>query len=128
MSVNENINSVQDYDDVLVVVQGYVEGLKTGNVEQLKKTFHKDAVMYGHLPEGLSQGNIENLYTYVEKFGSAANIKAHLSVLHKTPTTAVVRVEMESDAADEDFTDYHSLIKVDGGWKVIAKLFHLYTK
>jgi hypothetical protein len=54
MSVNENINSVQDYDDVLVVVQGYVEGLKTGNVEQLKKIFYKDAVMYGHLPEGLS--------------------------------------------------------------------------
>lgn len=37
MSVNENINTVQDYDDVLVVVQRYVEGLKTGNVEQLKK-------------------------------------------------------------------------------------------
>ena len=57
MSANKNINSVQDYDDVLAVVQGYVEGLKTGDVEQLKKTFHKDAIMYGHLPEGLSQGH-----------------------------------------------------------------------
>lgn len=128
MSANKNINSVQDYDDVLAVVQGYVEGLKTGNVEQLKKMFHKDAVMYGHLQEGLSEGSIENLYTYVEKFGSAPNIKTHLAVLHKTPTTAIVRVELESDAADEDFTDYHSLIKVDGEWKVVAKLFHLYTK
>ena len=128
MSANKNINSVQDYDDVLAVVQGYVEGLKTGDVEQLKKTFHKDAIMYGHLPEGLSQGSVENLYTYVEKFGAAAKIKTHLTVLHKTPTTAIVRVEMERDAADEDFTDYHSLIKVDGEWKVVAKLFHLYSK
>ena len=128
MTENKNINSVQDYDDVLAVVQGYVEGLKTGNVGQLKKTFHKDAVMYGHLHEGLSQGSIENLYTYVEKFGAAPNIKTHLTVLHKTPTTAVVRVEMESDAADEDFTDYHSLIKVDEEWKVVSKLFHLYSK
>ncbi|SEJ72863.1 Putative lumazine-binding [Dyadobacter koreensis] len=128
MSENKNINTVQDYDEVLAVVKGYVEGLRTGDVDLLKKTFHKDAVMYGHLPEGLSEGSIENLYTYIEKFGAASYIKTHLSVLHKTPTTAVVRVEMESDAAGEDFTDYHSLIKVDGAWKVVAKLFHLYSK
>lgn len=128
MAENKNINTVQDYDNVLDVVKGYVEGLRTGNVEQLKKTFHKDAIMYGHLPEGLAQGSIENLYTYIEKLGAAPNIKTHLTVLHKTPTTAIVRVEMERDAADEDFTDYHSLIKVDGEWKVVAKLFHLYSK
>lgn len=128
MSENKNINTVQDYDDVLAVLKGYVEGLRAGDVDLLKKTFHKDAVMYGHLSEGLSEGSINNLYTYVEKFGGAPNIKTHLTVLHKTPTTAVVRVEMESDAANEDFTDYHSLIKIDGEWKVVAKLFHLYNK
>jgi hypothetical protein len=128
MSINKNINTIQDYQDVLAVVEGYVQGLKTGNVEQLRKTFYKDAVMYGHLGEELSQGSIENLYTYVEKFGAAPNIVTHLTVLHKTPTTATVRVEMEHDAADEDFTDYHSLIKINGEWKVVAKLFHLYEK
>jgi len=128
MATNKNINTVQDYEDVLAVVKGYVEGLRTGNVEQLKQTFHKDAVMYGHLKDGLSEGSIDNLYTYVEEFGAAANIKTHLDVLHKTSTTAIIRVEMESDAANEDFTDYHSLIKIDGQWKVVAKLFHLYEK
>lgn len=128
MSLNQNINTVQDYEDVLAAIQGYVNGLKTGNVEELKKTFHKNAVMYGHLGDDLSEGSINNLYSYVEKFGAAPNIKTNLTVLHKTPTTATVRVEMEHDAADEDFTDYHSLIKINGEWKVVAKLFHLYTK
>lgn len=127
MSKNQNINTVQDYEDVLAAMQGYVNGLKTGNVEELKKTFHKNAVMYGHLEDGLSEGSIDNLYTYVEKFGAAPNIKTNLTVLHKTPTTATVRIEMEHDAADEDFTDYHSLIKINGEWKVVAKVFHLYT-
>mgnify|MGYP003454801450 CR=1 FL=1 len=128
MSLNQNINTVQDYEDVLAAIQGYVNGLKTGNVEELKKTFHKNAIMYGHLGDDLSEGSINNLYSYVEKFGAAPNIKTNLTVLHKTPTTATVRVEMEHDAADEDFTDYHSLIKINGEWKVVAKLFHLYTK
>jgi len=126
--MNKNINAVQDYEDVLAAMEGYVQGLKTGNVAQLKKTFHQDAIMYGHLRDDLSQGSINNLYTYVEKFGAAPNIKTNLTVLHKTPTTAIVRIEMEHDAADEDFTDYHSLIKINGEWKVISKLFHLYTK
>lgn len=128
MSLNQNINTVQDYEDVLAAIQGYVNGLKTGNVEDLKKIFHKNAIMYGHLGDDLSEGSINNLYSYVEKFGAAPNIKTNLTVLHKTPTTAIVRIEMEHDAADEDFTDYHSLIKINGEWKVVAKLFHLYTK
>lgn len=128
MSANKNINTVQDYEEVLTAMEGYVNGLKTGNVAELKKTFHQDAIMYGHLGNDLSQGSVDNLYTYVEKFGAAPNIKTNLTVLHKTPTTAVVRIEMEHDAADEDFTDFHSLIKIDGSWKVVAKLFHLYDK
>lgn len=128
MAANQNINAVQDYEDVLSAMEGYVHGLKTGNVAELKKTFHQNAIMYGHLGNDLSQGSIDNLYTYVEKFGAAPNIKTDLTVLHKTPTTAIVRIEMEHDAADEDFTDYHSLIKINGEWKVVSKLFHLYTK
>lgn len=128
MAANQNINTIQDYEDVLAAMEGYVNGLKTGNVAQLKNTFHQDAIMYGHLGDDLSQGSIDNLYTYVEKFGAAPNIKTNLTVLHKTPTTAIVRIEMEHDAADEDFTDYHSLIKINGEWKVVAKLFHLYDK
>jgi hypothetical protein len=80
------------------------------------------------LGDDLSQGSIDNLYTYVEKFGAAPNSKTNLMVLHKRPTTAIVRIEIERDAADEDFTDYYSLIKTNGEWKVVAKLFHLYTK
>jgi len=128
MAANKNINAVQDYEDVLAAMEGYVQGLKTGNIAELKKTFHQNAIMYGHLGDDLSQGSIDNLYTYVEKFGAAPNIKTNLTVLHKTPTTAIVRIEMEHDAADEDFTDYHSLIKINGEWKVVSKLFHLYTK
>ncbi|WP_291287915.1 nuclear transport factor 2 family protein [Flavobacterium sp.] len=128
MAANQNINAVQDYEDVLSAMEGYVHGLKTGNVAELKKTFHQNAIMYGHLGDDLSEGSIDNLYTYVEKFGAAPNIKTNLTVLHKTPTTAIVRIEMEHDAADEDFTDYHSLIKINGEWKVVSKLFHLYTK
>lgn len=128
MSINKNINSVQDYKAVLKTVQGYVDGLQTGSVEDLKKIFHKEAVMYGFTNDGLSEGSINNLYDYMKEFGKAPNIKTHLDVLGLTPTTAVVQVRMEEDAAGMDFTDFHSLLKVGGKWHVVAKLFHQYDK
>ncbi len=43
-----------------------------------------------------------------------------------TPTTAVARVDMEKDAIGADYTDFHTLIKLDGTWHVIAKVYHMY--
>ena len=43
-----------------------------------------------------------------------------------TPTTAVVRVDMEKDAAGADYTDFHTLINIDGKWQIVAKVFHMY--
>jgi hypothetical protein len=47
-----------------------------------------------------------------------------LDVLAITPTTAVVRVDMEKDAIGRDYIDFLSLVKIDGVWQVIAKIFH----
>jgi hypothetical protein len=126
--INKNVNAVQDYEDVIAVVDGYIQGLKHGSVDQLRESFHADGIMYGHGPDGLLGGSIDNLYTFVEHYGKAPDIAVRLDVLDMTPTTAVVKVTMEKDAAGADYTDYHSLIKIDGQWKVVAKLFHLYDQ
>lgn len=43
MPANKNNNTIADYDALLAVAQVYVDGLKTGNVDLLKQTFHPDA-------------------------------------------------------------------------------------
>ncbi len=40
-------------------------------------------------------------------------------------TAATVRVTLE-DWHGIAFTDFHSLLKIDGEWKIIAKVFHQY--
>ncbi len=41
-------------------------------------------------------------------------------------TTAVVRVDMEKDVIGADYNDFHTLIKLDGTWQIIAKVYHMY--
>jgi len=82
--------------------------------------------MYGFIKGELLGGPIKNLYNFVEKNGTAPYIKTRLDVLAITPTTAVVRVDMEKDVVGTDYTDFHTLIKHDGTSHIIAKVYHMY--
>lgn len=124
--MSKNIKAVptRDYDDVIASAGKYVEGLRLGSVEGVAEAFHKDAVMYGFTNGELLGGPIKNLYDFVKKNGKAPDITTRLDVLAITPTTAVVRVDMEKDAIGADYNDFLTLIKLAGAWKVIAKVYH----
>ncbi len=82
--------------------------------------------MYSYTNGRLSGGPIDNLYDFVEKNGTAPDIKTHLDVVTINPTTAVVRVDMEKDAIGANYIDFHTLIKINGNWQIIAKVYHMY--
>ena len=126
MSTNIKIISTKDYREVVETVKKYVEGLRIGSAATISNAFNEDAVMYGYTNGRLLGGPIDNLYDFVEKNGTTPDIKTHLDVLAITPTTAVVRVDMEKDAIGANYTDFHTLIKINGHWKIIAKVYHMY--
>ncbi|RON42412.1 nuclear transport factor 2 family protein [Pseudomonas brassicacearum] len=124
--MSKNIKAVPtaEYNAVIATANQYVEGLRVGSAEGVAQAFHKDAVMYGFTNGELLGGPIKNLFDFVQKNGDAPEITTRLDVLAITPTTAVVRVDMEKDAIGADYNDYLTLIKIDGTWKVIAKVYH----
>ena len=124
--MSKNIKAVptSEYNAVIATANQYVEGLRVGSAEGVAQAFHKDAVMYGFTNGELLGGPIKNLFDFVQKNGSASEITTRLDILAITPTTAVVRVDMEKDAIGADYNDYLTLIKIDGTWKVIAKVYH----
>lgn len=124
MSKNIKVVSTNEYNAVIATAQKYVDGLRIGSVEGVAEAFHKDAVMYGFTNGKLLSGPIKNLFDFVQKNGKAPDITTRLDVLAITPTTAVVRVDMEKDAIGADYNDYLTLIRIDGAWKVIAKVYH----
>jgi len=126
MSKNLKTVTTQDYHAVVATVQAYVDGLRVGSSDDVSQAFHPDAVMYGFTNGNLLGGPIRNLYDFVREGGAAPDIQTRLDVLAITPTTAVVRVDMEKDAIGADYTDFHTLLKQDGQWRVIAKVYHQY--
>jgi len=130
MTANLKTVPTKEYDAVIAAADKYVEGLRLGDPDVVAKAFHKDATMYGFInppkPDMLA-GPIDNLYTFIRDSGKASSIKTRNDVLAITQTTAVVRIDMEQDASGADYTDFLTLIKIDGRWQAIAKVFHKYA-
>lgn len=126
MSQNFKTVPTSDYDAVVTTAQAYVDGLHAGDPDATMSAFHKDAVMFGFTNGTLLGGTARNLHGFVADNGAAPDIKTRIDVLAITPTTAVVRVDMEKDAIGANYTDFHTLLKQDGARKIVAKTYHQY--
>lgn len=116
--------TIKDYQDVENVMDKYVEGVKQGSSEIMKKSFHEAATMYGYLEgAGLLEGPISNLYNFVDQSGPAKDLLARVDIVEIIGTVASVRVELEN-MHGANVVDLHQLLKMDGQWKVIGKVFH----
>lgn len=116
---------ISDYDEIIKTIEKYVKGCKSGNSADMKPAFTENALMYGYLNGTYYNGSIDALYGAVDSFGAANDANAHIDVLSVEGTAAVVRVTLENWHG-LTFTDFHSLIKQDGQWKILAKVFHQY--
>lgn len=116
---------VSDYEAVLEVIGKYTEGCKVGKSDIMKPAFTDNALMYGYLNGEYYHDSIDALYGAVDAFGAASETKSRVDVLSIEGTAAAVRVTLE-DWHGLAFTDFHELIKEDGQWKIVAKVFHQY--
>lgn len=123
---SKKMEKMDDTKAILAVIDTYIEGLRQGRVDLLKKSFHKDAIMHGYSRDNkITEGSVQHLYDIIEKAGALSNVTAKNKVLNQTSNTAFVLAELKSTAPNENSTDYLSLMKIDGQWKIISKVYHL---
>ncbi len=116
---------VTDYEEVLATIEKYTKACKEGKSDIMKPAFTDNALMYGYLNGTYYNGSIKALYEAVDAFGASPEAKSRVDILSIEGTAAVARVTLENWHGLA-FTDFHSLIKEDGKWRIIAKVFHQY--
>lgn len=116
---------VSEYDAIARVVQRYVEGGKSGRSDEMKAAFHPEATIFGYVGAELFAGPIQRLYDWNDKNGSAKELQARIGSVDMTGTIATVRLELDNWTGHR-FTDMFTLLKMDGEWKIISKVFYLH--
>ncbi len=117
--------NVNDRDDIAKVVQHYIDGAKSGRGDEMKPAFHQDATIFGYVGADLFAGPIQQLFDWNDENGPAKELKARIASIDLIDTVATVRLELDNWTGSR-FTDLFTLLKVDGEWKIMNKVFHLH--
>jgi hypothetical protein len=117
--------TVSEYDAIAETLQRYVEGGKSGRGADMQAAFHPGATIFGYIGDDLFSGPIQQLFDWNDQNGPAAGLQSRLAGIDITGTIATARLELD-DWSGHKFTDMFTLLKVDGEWKIISKVFYLH--
>ncbi len=114
-------------DAISATIQIYINGGISGKGDDMKPAFHEGATIYGYIGPDLFGGPIQGLYDWNDGNGPAADLKADIANIDIEGTVATVRVELDNWTGHK-FTDLFTLLRTDGEWKIISKVFYLHPE
>ena len=117
--------NLSEYDAITRTVQIYIDGGKSGRGDDMKPAFHPDATIFGYVGPDLFAGPIQGLFDWNDQNGPAKDLEGRITSIDIIETVATVRLELENWTGHR-FTDLFTLLKLDGQWKIMNKVFHLH--
>ena len=119
--------NVNEEDAIAKAVQHYIDGAKSGKDDDMKPAFHKDATIFGYAGADLFGGPIQLLFDWSDGNGPAKELNARIANIDLVETVATVRLELDNWSGAR-YTDLFTMLKVDGQWKIMSKVFHLHPE
>jgi hypothetical protein len=115
---------VDDYDAICRVLQLCTEGEAKGDVAKLREAFHADARMFGSISGERYDVPIEELFALAESSpADTGSYRSRVLSVQQTGDAAVGVVAEEGYWGTVSFIDYFLLARIEGGWKIVCKLF-----
>lgn len=108
-------------------IKTYINGGISGRSDEMKPAFHDGATIYGYIGPDLFGGPIQGLYEWNDSNGPAADLKHEIALIDIEGSIATVRLELDNWTGHK-FTDMFTLLKTDGEWKIISKVFYLHPE
>ncbi|MFU8895268.1 MAG: nuclear transport factor 2 family protein [Gammaproteobacteria bacterium] len=120
-------DSPGDAKQIEAVMQTYIEGGRTGSIDPLRPIFHEMATICGYVGPDLFAGPIQMFYDWHTENGPAAELVAGDIRIDVEGSAASVRVELDNWTGHR-FTDFFTLVKIDGRWQIMSKVFYLHPE
>jgi hypothetical protein len=117
------LTNLSEYDEIARTIQTYINGGKSGRGDEMKPAFHASATIFGYLGADLIGGPIQILFDWVDQNEPARELQSRITSMYLNGTVATVRLELDNWSGHR-FTDLFTLLKFEGEWKIISKVFH----
>ena len=114
---------VQEYNAIAEVLNKCIEGNAQASSAAMKPAFHEKATLFGLNGKEVFGPEIQKLCDIVDTFEPSPNARAAIARIDVAGTAASARVDSDNVAANR-FTDFFNLLKIDGKWIVVNKVYH----
>jgi hypothetical protein len=119
-----NPTYVQEYNAIVDVLSQYNEGGAKADSALMKPAFSQQATMFGVNGDKLVGGAIQNLYDVIDNsFRPSPEAQAAIVRIDIVGTAASARVDTDNVSGFR-FTDFFNLLKVEGKWTIVSKIYH----
>jgi ketosteroid isomerase-like protein len=112
---------------VRAVLEAYADAVFRGDADTLSRLFHPRAVMNGYLGDHLHLGGpelfLDDIRSHPPMSQTAPHFKTTWSAVHISGRTATATLHEDGFFGEGKFVNYFHLLKVDGQWKMMSKLF-----
>lgn len=123
-----NPTFVQEYNAIVAVLNQYNEGGKQAKSSIMKPAFSEQATIFGVDAENkLTGGPIQGLFDIIDSaFRPSPEAKGAIVNVDIVGTAASARIDT-NDISGFCFTDFFNLLKVEGKWTVVSKIYHTHV-
>ena len=124
------MSAAPDFGGVTAVLGEYFAGLRHSDIARLKRAFHPEAHYFCATGGALLHLDMAQYFPVVDQRPSPAS-QGHpsadriLAIEFAGPVTAFAKVECA--IPPKFFTDFLVLLKLDGRWQIVSKVFHYET-
>ena len=125
--MSDAMMQITDEEAIRRTIQQYVDGGISGRGSDMKPAFHDQATIFGYIGPDLFAGPIHGLFDWIDENGPAADLVARIANIDIEGTVATARIELDNWTGHR-FTDFFTLLKVEGEWKIMNKVFYLHPE
>jgi len=116
----------ETYSEVVAALELFFDGFYEGDVGKLERIFHPNCHLFSAADGPLIDDDMGTVYEHVTTRLSPESRKQPrydriISIDISAPESAHAKVQIAF--GDRFFTDYLSLLKIDGQWCIISKTF-----
>ena len=125
MFISPVLLTAQDNDlqSIKKTLDDYMIGGTERDAERVASAFHPQAMMKFVGNEGYKEVNAADFFRNGIKPGAKVDRICEVEDIDKTGHAATAKILLKYP--DKIYTDYMTLLKVDEGWKIVNKSFHL---
>ena len=114
---------IEDLDAIAAAIQLYIAGVTQGDAASLAEAFHPGAQMYGAIGDKRLDMPISEFSKHVTPADVDGTYRARItSIMQDGDVAGAVLIE-ENYLGTLSFTDFFTLSRLEGRWRIVTKTF-----